>query len=379
MQGSIVTRTIGFELGSIEDAEQAFSGDINCEDFVYARRCNPTVRVCEERMAELEGAKWSILTASGMAAIDIAVSIFQGEGADRPWLFPDDAYSGTLNYASTVLNAHRGIEVVFAKPADPDMRTEAFVETILETRPSVVFFEPISNPLISIVDGPEIVRAAKSVGAIVIVDNTFATPYLCKPLEWGADLVVHSATKYLCGHNDTLAGVISGNDAALQNKLLEYRNLVGSVLAPDEAARLHSYSRTFDVRMGRHNNAAMAVADVLAKHPAVSEVYFPGLTAGRQKKIARSLFGNKGFGAIITFRIASGLEGCRKFVKELNSRLPHIGTLGDVETSILHIESGFPGGYPDDAFRLSIGIEDPDWIIGVLEPALNAVDNDKKE
>jgi cystathionine beta-lyase/cystathionine gamma-synthase len=213
----------------------------------------------------------------------------------------------------------------------------------------------------------------------VIVDNTFATSHLCKPLEWGADLVVHSATKYICGHNDILAGVISGNDGALRQQLLEYRILVGSVLSPDDAARLLSYSWTLDIRLCRQNSGAAVIADFLNKHPAVSEVRYPGLKPGRQYDIATSMFGDKGFGAMLLFRIASGREGCQRLLDSLNGRIPHLGTLGHVETSILHIESSFLGGYPTDAFRLSVGIEDAAKTIKILKAALDTLLTQKNE
>lgn len=372
LHGAEAVRTIGFELGGIDGAQKAFGDGVLGKKFVYARRSNPTVQSCEARLAEIEGASWSVATASGMAAIDVALSVLDSR-SDQPWVFPDDVYSGTRAYALDLLQRRRGVPVVLVPTCFGKERTEAFIKAIEMHRPSVVYFEPISNPLVSLVDGPEIVRAAKAVGAFVVVDNTFATSYLCRPLEWGSDVVIHSATKYLCGHNDTLAGVISGHDPRLRQQLLEHRSLIGSVLAPDEAARLHSYTRTFELRVRQQNRSAIVLASFLDSHAAVSQVRFPGLKACGDWETASKIFNGNGFGAIITFHIASGLDGCRAFMEMIDGRIAHIGTLGDVETSLLHIESGFQGGYATDAFRLSVGIEDPAEIINVLRPCLDMV------
>ena len=371
MSDSVIDRTIGFPLGSVEETEIAFKTPLGEGLYSYARRENPTVADCERALAEIEMSRRCILTSCGMAAINIALSIFNDPADRRPWLFPADAYSGTKQYAIDILQNQRGVNVRFADPAGQNATKSNLIGAIDDDPPALVFIEPISNPLLDIVDVRAVAQAARQHGACVVVDNTFATPYLFHPLDAGADLVVHSATKYLAGHNNILAGVIGVNDPGLYARLIKHRNTIGSVLSPDDAGRLKSQLLTFPLRLARQNATAKLIAQFLDRHPAVAKVRYPGLPSHSCHEVAREMFQQRGFGAMITFDLAGGEEGSRRFVDELSPMIPHLGTLGDVRTSFLHVEACFQEGYEPTTIRLSVGIEPADWIIGSLRPALD--------
>ncbi len=372
MSNSVVDRTIGFRLGGVAATETAFTEPLGAELFSYARRENPTVTDCERALADVEGCASCILTPCGMAAINTALSIFNDAGDRRPWLFPTDVYSGTAQYAVDVLGRQRGTNVRFADPAGANSTTANLIDAIEDEAPALVYVEPISNPLLHVIDVPAVIEAARRQGALVMVDNTVATPYLFKPLDAGADLVVHSATKWLAGHNDILAGVIGVNDAGLRARLLTQRNLIGSVLSPDDAARLKSELATFTLRTARQNASALEVARFLENHPGVATVRYAGLPSHADHNLARVLFDGRGFGALITFDLARDEAGCSRFVDDLSPAIPHIGSMGDVTTSFLHIRACFGQEYEPSTIRLSVGVEPVGEIIGRLERALQA-------
>ena len=370
MFDSVIDRTVGFRLGGVEETETAFTAPLGEELFSYARRENPTVADCERALAAVEGSEWCILTPCGMAAINTALSIFNDAKDARPWLFPTDIYTGTAHYAIEVLQRQRGTNVRFADPAGANSTTANLIGAIGADAPALVFVEPISNPLLDVIDVPAVVRAARQQGARVVVDNTVATPYLYKPLTAGADLVVHSATKWLAGHNDILAGVIGVNDPDLRTRLLDHRNTIGSVLSPDDAGRLKSQLATFPLRLARQNATAIELAEYLENHAAVARVSYPGLASHPDHKLAQGMFDKRGCGALITFDLARDAAGCSRFVDELSPDIPHIGSMGDVTTSFLHINACFGKEYEPSTIRLSVGVEPVEQIIGRLEKAL---------
>jgi cystathionine beta-lyase/cystathionine gamma-synthase len=367
---SVIDRTIGFRLGGVDDTETAFTTPLGEELFSYARRENPTVSDCEHVLADIEASESCILTPCGMAAINIALSIFNDARDQRPWIFPTDVYSGTAQYAVEVLQNQRGTNVRFADPAGKNSTTSNLISAIEDAPPAMVFIEPISNPLLDIIDVPAVAKAARQHGAHVVVDNTIGTPYLFHPLDAGADLVVHSATKYLAGHNNILAGVISVNDPDLRARLLTHRNTIGSVLSPDDAGRLKTQLATFAVRLARQNATAMKLAEFLDGHPAVAKVRYAGLPSHADHGLAKEMFNQRGFGALITFDLARDEEGCSRFVDDLSPNIPHIGSMGDVTTSFLHIRACFGEEYEPSTIRLSVGIEPVEQIIDTLEKVL---------
>lgn len=370
MTNSIIDRTVGFPLGSTSETETAFSEPLGNRFYSYARRENPTVSSCEQVLAKIEHAEKCLLTTSGMAAINVVYSIFNDPEDNRAWLFPDDAYSGTIEYADKILKRQRGTNVIFSVSKAKETSTSSMIDAIERTRPALVFIEPISNPMLDIVDVPEVIKVAREYGARVVVDNTFATPYLFRPLEIGADIVVHSATKYLGGHNNILAGVIAINDPGLFDRLIEHRNVIGAVISPDDAARLEDQLKTFSLRIAKQNETAVNVAEYLNQHSGVASVNYPGLPSNKHHELAQELFAGRGFGAMITFDLARDDKGSSRFVDDLSRHFPHIGSLGDVETTFLHIESCFLEGYNQSTIRLSLGIETADEIIKKLDAVL---------
>jgi len=367
---SLIDRTIGFRLGGVDETETAFTTPLGEGLYSYARRENPTVSDCEQALAETETCESCLLTSCGMAAINIALSIFNDPEDHRPWIFPADVYSGTAEYATAVLQNQRGTNIRFADPAGEKSTTANLIDAIEDEPPALVFIESISNPLLDIIDIHAVAEAAHRHGARVVVDNTIATPYLFHPLDAGAELVVHSATKYLAGHNNILAGVIGVNDPDLRARLLTHRNTIGSVLSPDDAGRLKSQLATFPLRLARQNAAAMKLAEFLEGHPAVAKVRYAGLSSHSDHGLAREMFNRRGFGAMITFDLARDEGGCRRFVDDLSPSIPHIGSMGDVTTSFLHIKACFGEDYEPSTIRLSVGIEPVEQIISSLESAL---------
>ena len=370
MSDSVIDRTIGFPLGSVEETEIAFTTPLGEGLYSYARRENPTVSDCERALAEIEMSKSCILAPCGMAAINIALSIFNDPNDHRPWIFPADVYSGTAEYATEVLQNQRGVNTRFADPAGQNSTTSNLISAIENEPPALVFIEPISNPLLDIIDILVVAEAAQHHGARVVVDNTIATPYLLHPLDAGADLVVHSATKWLAGHNNILAGAICVNDSDLRARLLTHRNTIGSVLSPDDAGRLKTQLLTFSLRLARQNATAMTIAEYLENHPAIARVRYPGLSSHADYKLAQEMFDQRGCGAMITFDLARTEEGSRRFVDDVSPHIPHIGSMGDVTTSFLHIKACFGEGYEPSTIRLSVGIEPAEQIISSLEHAL---------
>ncbi len=369
MSDSVIDRTVGFRLGGVDATETAFNAPLGEALFSYARRENPTVTDCERVLADVESSEWCILAPCGMAAINTALSIFNDANDGRPWIFPTDAYSGTVQYAAEVLKCQRGANVRFADPAGANSTTANLIGAIEDEPPALVFVEPITNPLLDVIDVPAVIRAAQRQGARVVVDNTIATPFLFKPLDAGADLVVHSATKWLAGHNDILAGVIGGNDPDLRARLLMHRNTIGSVISPDDAGRLKSELATFSLRVARQNANAAELAEYLEDHPDVARVRYAGLSSHADHPLARGLFEDRGFGALITFDLARDEAGCSRFVDDLGPHIPHIPSMGDVTTTFLHIKACFGSAYEPSTIRLSVGVEPVEQIVDCLEKA----------
>ena len=372
MSDSVIDRTIGFRLGGVDDTKTAFTTPLGEELFSYARRENPTVSDCEHALADIEMSEWCLLVPCGMAAVNNALSIFNDANDHRPWIFPTDAYSGTVEFATEVLQKQRGTNVRFADPAGPNSTTANLLSAIEDEPPALVYVEPVSNPLLDIIDVPAVAKAAHQHGARVVVDNTIGTPYLFHPLDVGADLVVHSATKFLAGHNNILAGVIGTNDPDLRGRLLSHRNTIGSVISPDDAGRLKTQLATFAVRLAQQNATAMKLAEFLDNHPGIAKVRYAGLPSHADHELAKEMFNQRGFGALITFDLARDAVGCSRFVDDISSSIPHIGSMGDVTTSFLHIRACFGEDYEPSTIRLSVGIEPVDQLVNSLDEALQA-------
>jgi len=340
-------------------------------DLKYSREDNPTLRPFEEVVAKLESGVDALAFNSGMAAIS-AVFMARLAGGDVVYV-PMEAYGATLRLLDSL--GKFGVKVVRGFPD-----TEPFIEGIKAARPRLVFFETISNPTLRVLDLPEVVKAAKDLGAEVVVDNTFATPLLITPLEHGADLVVHSVTKYLAGHNDVVGGVVVAKSREQVEELWLWRAMLGGIMQPWEAYLAFRGVKTLVVRFERQCRSAMAIAEYLADHSKVSEVLSPGLPTSPYYHVARRLFGDK-FGAVVSFRVKGGRDAVLKFFKSLRLITPG-PSLGGVESiatyPIASAASPIPDedkrrlGITEDLVRLSVGLEDPEDLIEDLDQALRS-------
>lgn len=377
-----VYRDAGFELPTAATTSGAFASEINHDRepdlYIYSRYRNPTVVAAEEAVIAVEGCEWALLAQSGMAAIDIALSIFQEAGKQSNWLFFSEIYGGTLSYISSVLQKRRGMEVSFFRPTEGVYDYDLLERVIKDIRPDILYFETISNPLLIVAEGRRIVALAKKSGAKVIVDNTFATPMLWKPLDDGADLVIHSATKYLSGHGNLTAGVICGNSRALMQAAVEYRKFVGHMLSPDDAYRLQTQMSSFELRFSRQCSNAFAVASMLHSSEKVARVLYPGLENHDTHKAAMELTGGKGYGAMITFDLAGDTPTEKRrnrdrFIAAVYPEIRLIPSLGDNHTILMPVEAVWGVKYPEPGMiRLSLGFEEIGELLSIIRRGLES-------
>lgn len=363
-----VYRDSGFELYSAGLTADTFKKETENErepdNYIYSRYRNPTVVAAEEEIMKLEGSKWALLTQSGMSAIDTAVSVFQQGGETKPWLFFSEIYGGSISFIESVLRARRGADIHYFTPVDGTYDLAELENVIALLRPSFVYIESVSNPMLIVADVQGIAMIAKKHGCKVIIDNTFATPMLCKPLEDGVDMVIHSVTKYLSGHGNITAGVICGNDDSLMRSAIEYRKFTGHMISPDDAYRLQTQIQTFNLRFSRQCENASGLAELLLSDPAVDRIWYPGLSIHKTNSIARNLFGNRGFGGMITFDLKGDDEADKrnkrdKFITLVSDTIKLIPTLGDPQTILMPVEAVWGVKYPEPGMiRLSVGFEE---------------------
>jgi len=334
--------------------------------YEYSRSANPTRTALQEALAALEQGTTGMAFASGLAAEDTLLRTVCEPGSHI--VLGGDAYGGTFRLISRVLSRW-GIEHTAADLNDADALRAAIRPT---TR--VIWCETPTNPLLNIADIALTAEVAHDAGALLVVDNTFASPYLQQPLTLGADVVVHSTTKYLGGHSDVVGGALVTADAELGERLAYHQNAMGAVAGPFDAWLVLRGLKTLGVRMDRHQDNAARIVDFLEGHPAVARVLYPGLPdhpghliAGRQMS---------GFGGMISFRLAAGEEAALK-VCERAQLFTLAESLGGVESLIEHpgrmthaSAAGSPLEVPGDLVRLSVGIEDADDLLADLEQAL---------
>ncbi len=341
-------------------------------DLKYAREENPTVRAFEKVMASLESGADALAFNSGMASISTLSIYLLGRG--DVLLTTKEAYGATLKFFSA-MEEKFGIRLVKAYPD-----TEAVVEAVKSARPKVVFLETMTNPTLKVLDLPEVVKTAKDLGAVVVVDNTFATPVLINPLALGADYVVHSATKYIAGHNDVVGGVVVAKSP--DRDLWSYRAMLGGIMQPFEAFLCIRGVKTLFPRFETQSRNAKAVAEFLAEHSKVKEVLYPGLPTHRDHEVARRLFGGELYGGVLSFRIKGGRAEVERVLSSFKIITPS-PSLGGTETiatyPILSAASPIPPedreelGITEDLIRLSVGLEDVDDIIEDLDRALASI------
>lgn len=378
-----VYRDAGFELFDADTTALAFKKEtehIRVPDYyIYSRYRNPTIVSAEDEIMKLERSEWALLTQSGMSAIDTALSIFQNGKMTRPWLFFTEIYGGTISFVESVLKARRGLDIHYFTPANGKYDLNDLEKLLSDLRPELVYIESISNPMLIVADVKEITRIAKQFGSKVIVDNTFATPKLYRPLTDGADIVIHSATKYFSGHGNLTAGVLCGNDPNLMKSAIEYRKFVGHMLSPDDAYRLQTQLQSFGLRFERQCDNAAKLALLLEKIPLIEKVWFPGLESHDTHLIAKKIFEGKGYGAMLTFNFSGNDSGMKRgrrdrFIKDVSENIKLIPTLGDPHTILMPVEAVWGNKYPEPGMiRLSVGFEDYTALEDSIKQALNNI------
>lgn len=376
-----IYRDAGFELFDAETTKTAFSKESENQRipdlYIYSRYRNPTVVAAEEEIMRLESCKWALLTQSGMSAIDTCVSVFQKAESTRPWLFFSEIYGGTISFTDSVLRKRRGLAIHNFHPSGERYDLAEFEIVLRDIKPELVYIEAISNPMLIVADMEEVIRLAHRSGSKVLVDNTFATPVLCRPLELGADVVVHSATKYFSGHGNITAGVLCGNDSEIMKDAIEYRKFVGHMISPDDAYRLHTQIQTFELRFREQCMNAVMVTELLKNHPSISKIWYPGITQHPTHREANKLFGNNGFGAMVTFDFSGSTDQEKKqkrdlFIRDVSDKIKIIPSLGDPKTIMMPVESVWGAKYPEPGIiRLSVGFENPGKLKEIITGALD--------
>jgi cystathionine gamma-synthase len=334
--------------------------------FEYSRTQNPTRFALEANLAALEGGTWGLAFNAGVAASTAVLSILD---AGDHVVAGDDVYGGTYRLFDKVLSRW---QVSYRPVHLADSRA---VRVALAERPvRAVWVETPTNPLLSIVDITALAQACREAGALLVVDNTFASPYLQSPLALGADAVIHSTTKYLGGHSDVVGGAVVVADPALGERLAFLQNATGGVAAPFDAWLTLRGIRTLAVRMDRHSRNASRVADMLATHPAVTGVLYPGLPGHPGHEVAAKQM--RGFGGMVAFRVRGGEDAAvavcgRTRVFTLGESLGGVESLIEHPARMTHASAtGSPLEVPGDLVRLSVGIETADDLLEDLRQAL---------
>ena len=335
---------------------------------IYSRDTNPTVKTFEEKVRLLEDAEAAVSFASGMAAISDTLFTLMRPGERLVSI--KDSYGGT-NRIFTEFLPDFDVDVALCDTTD-----HAQIESEIAAGCKLLYLETPTNPTVKIVDIERLAAAAHRAGALVVVDNTFATPINQNPLAVGADLVIHSASKFLGGHADALGGVLCGNKD-LVRRVYRFRAINGAVLSPGDAYRLLRGMKTLGIRIERQNTSAMTIARHLQNHPAVDRVYYPGLEEHEHHDIAKRQM--RGFGGMLSFMVAGGLEAVKEFLPHM--KLAHrAANLGAVETIVgppamtSHVECTAEErarmGIPEGLVRYSTGIEDINDLKADLDQAL---------
>jgi len=364
-----IVNAVNYEYASFEVLRQITDGEV--EGYTYHRDDNPTVRAVERIVAAMEGAEDCVICTSGMAACTLVYLTYLKAG-DRLVIF-HDVYGA--NYKVSLILERLGVEVVWLDAAEPGKLAEAVADNT-----AMIFCETPSNPLCKVVDIAEMRRHADRAGALLVVDNTFATPYHQRPLALGADLVIHSATKGLGGHNDLMAGAIAGTKARYED-LWFTRQAIGTTLDAYSASLLERGLKTFDLRAAAMARNAQAMAELLAGHPKVPRVRYPGLADDPGHAAARRQM-TRGFGGVLAFDVGQNPDDAKRFIHELKV-IYHAVSLGATEslicipylTTMLYLppERRLRFGVKENTVRLSAGIEPTEALLDDLTQALEKV------
>ena len=338
------------------------------EGHIYSRATNPTVRVFEDKVRMLEGAEAATSFSTGMAAISNAFFTLV-EAGDRV-VSTKDTYGGTSKVFLEML-PEAGVEVALCETEDFDE-----IERQVADGCRLLYLETPTNPTLKVLDLQRLIASAQEVGAITMVDNTFATPINQRPIELGADLVVHSATKFLGGHADALGGILCGR-RDLVERVFHYREIGGASLHPSAAYLLIRGMKTLELRVERHNESALLVARFLEAHEKVDQVFYPGLESHPFHEVARRQM--RGFGGVLSFSLVGGFEAVEAVLPRLKfahmaANLGSVSTLAGPPSTTSHVELTAEQrqalGIPESLIRYSVGIENPEDLVADLEQAL---------
>ena len=369
-----MSSTFAFE--NVEQGAARFAGEE--AGHFYSRISNPTVDILEQRFAKLEKAEAAVAFASGMGAITSVMWTLLAAG--------DEIIIDKTLYACTFAFITHGLKKFGVNVKQCDLTDTATLQNVLTEKTKVIFFETPSNPNMRLVDIAKICDLAKPFNTKVVVDNTYSTPYLCNPITLGADLVVHSATKYIGGHGDVVAGLAAGSAELMQEiRLVGLKDMTGAVMTPLTAHQLMRGLKTLELRMDRHCLNAMYIAKLLEKHPRVEMVYYPGLSSHPQLELAKKQMND--YGGMLAFVIKDAekdqLQNAIDFMNSLNMVRIAV-SLGDAETliqhpasmvhSLLSAEERKEAGINDGLIRLSVGLENVADIWEDISQGLNTLD-----
>ncbi|HEY8655177.1 MAG TPA: PLP-dependent transferase [Candidatus Limnocylindria bacterium] len=366
-----LVQSVAFDHGSMEEQDAAFAGVR--PGYVYGRYGTPTTAALELALAELDEVEDAVCFVTGMAAIAALIGIILAENGRI--VAQEDTYGATRALLERS-RTERGADLAFVDPTDL-----VSVDAALATPTAILFVESISNPLLRVTDIAALADRAHAAGAELVVDATFASPALYRPATLGADLVLHSLTKYINGHGDTMGGVVGGPTARIA-KLRERVMSDGAYLPPHEAWMVIRGMRTLDLRMTRQSGSALAVATHLAGHPKIAAVRYPGLPSHPQHALAAAQFGDR-CGAVVTFTLWDDSRAAAYRFLDALELAASATTIGDLFTEVLHpatashrrvaAEERARIGISDGLVRISVGIEDPYDIVTDLDTALERV------
>jgi cystathionine gamma-lyase len=338
------------------------------QGYEYSRTQNPTRIAYEKCMAELENGSHGLAFASGMAAIGTLLELL--DSGDHV-ICVDDLYGGTYRLFDGVRKRSSGLDFSFV-----DMSDVAAIEAAIRPSTRMIWLESPTNPLLKLVDMEAVVKLAAGKDILTVMDNTFASPFNQQPLDFGIDIVMHSATKYINGHSDMVGGVVVVKNETLAEKLYYLQNSIGSIQGPFDSFLALRGLKTLHLRMQRHNNSAMVIARYLESHPQVDQVYYPGLPSHNQHELAKRQM--NGFGGMVTARLKGDLQFCRQFLERCQL-FQLAESLGGVESLIEHpgimTHASVPEaqrkelGIDDNLVRLSVGAEDLEDLIRDLDRA----------
>ena len=362
-----IYQTSTFVFKDVAQGAARFAGDE--EGYIYTRLGNPTITALEQKIAVLEGGEDAAAFGSGMAAVSAVIMALVDQG--------DHVVHSSALYGCTFAFLHELISRFGVTATGVDTADLEAVKKAIRPNTKVVYIESPTNPTMRITDIKEVADIAHAHGAKVVVDNTFMTPYLQRPLELGADVVIHSATKYINGHGDVVAGLAIADKETMSAIKKTTLKDIGGIMSPFNAWLILRGLKTLPVRMDRHNSNAMAIADFLEHHPGVAKVYYPGLESFDQHELAKKQM--SGFGGIMSFELKGGFEAGVRLMNGV--KLCHLAvSLGDVDTLIQHPASMTHSVVPEEErlaanitpglVRLAVGLEDVEDIIADLKQAL---------